>query len=225
VRRSRIGKRILQYFQALRPSELYNCDVGKLVPPIPPAAAAAAAEPAAVSIEYATPGYPRPHRRNRAFPILLMISLCYFAGLILFQLLKLSDISRLISEARELPIGEPYTIDFWAYILAFPLMTLIALLPVLAAVRGLRHRSPQGLIILYAMLQILVLVIDWVAALNLVRHGRFSYSNGGGTHIFVVYSGVLRSMPMYQVLFSLPLLGLPALLVRRIRQTFAVPQS
>jgi hypothetical protein len=197
---------------------LYNGDVGKVVPPTPPAAAAATAP----SIEYATPGYPRPHLRNRPFRILLIISLCYFAGLVTFELVKINEIGGLINRARELPSWDPYTIDFWAYILAIPLMTLISLLPVFAALRGLYRRSPQGLIIVYAMLQVLVIVIQWVATTNLIRHGRFSYSKGGGTYIFVVFSGVLRTMPMDQIIFSLPLLLLPLLLIRRIRQIFSL---
>jgi hypothetical protein len=175
------------------------------------------------SIKYATPGSPRSNRRKRAFLILLIGSVCYLAGLIVFELVKMNDIGHLIARARELPSWDPYTIDFWAYILAFPLMTLIALFPVLAAMRGLSRRSPQALMIVYAMLQVLVIVIHWVATTNLIRHGRFSYTkDDGGTYIFVVFSGVLRTMPMDQIIFSLPLLLLPLLLIRRVRQIFSV---
>ena len=157
--------------------------------------------------------------------MLLILSLCYFAGLIALQIFKMRDLNRLIGSARELPAWDPYTIDFWAYILAYPLMTLIALLPVMAALQALYRRNPRGFVIVYVMLQVLLLVIHWIAATNLIRHGPLIYSRGAGTYNFVVYRGVLRSMPMYQVLFSLPLLLLPLLLVGRVRQVFAVDSA
>jgi hypothetical protein len=163
----------------------------------------------------------KPAASNRAFKALLILSLCYFAGLIAFQILKIRDTNRLIDNARGLPAWDPYTIDFWTHILAYPLMTLVALFPVLAALRGLYRRNPQGFIIVYALLQVLLIVIHWVAATNLVRHGYFSYSKGLATYKFVVFKTVLRSIPKYHVLFSLPLLLLPLLLVRRVRQAFS----
>lgn len=132
------------------------------------------------------------------------------------------DTNRLIDSARQLPAWDPYTIDFWTYVLAYPLMTLIALFPVLAALRGFYRRNPLGFIVVYAMLQVLLLVVHWVAATNLVRHGPFTYSEGSGTHNFIVYRAILRWMPMYDVLFSLPLMLLPLLLIRRVRQTISV---
>jgi len=168
---------------------------------------------------------PQPAAVSRAFKVALILCLCYFAGLIAIQVLKMRDTNRLIDSARQLPAWDPYTIDFWTYILAYPLMTLVALFPVLAAFRGLHRRSPLGLIVVYAMLQVLLLVIHWVAATNLVRHGLFTYTRGDGTYNFVVYKAVLRRMPLYDALFSLPLVLLPLLLFRRVRQTISAGAS
>jgi len=153
----------------------------------------------------------------------LVVSLCYFALLVGLELFKLDDLRELITLARQFPSSESYTIDFWAYILVLPAMTLIALLPVLACARGVLGGSARGLTIAYVMLQVTLIVIHWVAATNLVHHGRFSYARGGDgpPAIFVVYSGVLHTMPTTHVIFSLPLLASPALLVPAVRRLFS----
>jgi hypothetical protein len=192
--------------------------VRKFTPPIPSATSAPNA------IKYATPERPSPYRQQRAFTITLIVSLGYFAVLVALELSKLDNLRQLFDIARQFPPSESYTIDFWAYILVLPAMTLIALLPVLACAFGLFGRRARGPTIAYLMLQVTLIIIHWVAATNLVRHGHFTYSRGGddgASSIFVVYSGVLRTMPTTHIIFSLPLLASPALLVPAVRRIFS----
>jgi hypothetical protein len=192
----------------------YNSGVRKPVSPIPPAPAAAH------EIEYAMPATSRPRRRSYAFPVALVVSLLYFAVLVAWNVHKADEIGQLVDLARLLPVSEPYTIDFWAYVLGLPAMMLTALLLVLACALGLCRRSVRGVLIAYVMLQVTLIVIHWVAATNLVRYGQFTYTRGGGTSIFVVYGGVLRTMLMAHVIFSLPLLASPMLFVPAVRRMF-----
>jgi len=118
------------------PRYSYNCGVPELVSPIS-------------------------DRPIYAFPIALIVSLFYFATLVALNLHKADEIGQLIDLARLLPSTEPYTIDFWAYTLGLPAMTLVALLLILACALGLCRRSARGVLIAYVMLQITLIIIHW----------------------------------------------------------------
>ena len=158
---------------------------------------------------------------NRALQfVVLGVAVAFFASLVVLAVLKWSALNAQFSMARSVPMNQTYALHIWTYALALPLMTLGALLPVVACIRALRGRSPAAALIIYAMLQFTLVIVHWASTAYLVNQGRYAFQNPPGTHrVIYVAEHLLSDLKMAHVLYSAPMFVLPFLLIPAVRRT------